>query len=199
MGANRQKNPPAHDYAGGKGATELYQRDHQRRSTRRRPRRHRYLRGHTDVFPASKGECTLRLTLCLPCSRSLTGAALSGALNCALLYWRMLDHLISEDPIFKPAVLAEPKDAFTPMARASTAQVQTAQVQTADFLSSFGLAEEEEMISSAEADVARAARDYFRAHHTGPAELGDPQADLRSPARFTRYAAQAVSETLPAR
>jgi hypothetical protein len=129
----------------------------------------------------------------------LTGAALSGALNCALLYWRMLDHLISEDPIFKPAVLAEPKDAFTPMARASTAQVQTAQVQTADFLSSFGLAEEEEMISSAEADVARAARDYFRAHHTGPAELGDPQADLRSPARFTRYAAQAVSETLPAR
>lgn len=115
------------------------------------------MRGHTDVFPASKGECTLRLTLCLPCSRSLTGAALSGALNCALLYWRMLDHLISEDPIFKPAVLAEPKDAFTPMARASTAQVQTAQVQTADFLSSFGLAEEEEMISSAEADVARAA------------------------------------------
>lgn len=57
----------------------------------------------------------------------------------------------------------------------------------------------DETFDAGDADVARAARDYFRAHHTGPAELGDPQADLRSPARFTRYAAQAVSETLPAR
>jgi hypothetical protein len=57
----------------------------------------------------------------------------------------------------------------------------------------------DETFDASQADVARAARDYFRSHHTGASELGDPQADLRSPAHFTRYAAQAALATLPAR
>jgi hypothetical protein len=57
----------------------------------------------------------------------------------------------------------------------------------------------DEAFDAGQADVARAARDYFRDHHTGPSELADPQADLRSPAHFTRYAAQAALATLPAR
>ncbi len=57
----------------------------------------------------------------------------------------------------------------------------------------------DETFDSAQADVARAARDYFRSHHTGHVELGDPQADMRSPGLFSRYAAQAVTATLPLR
>jgi hypothetical protein len=57
----------------------------------------------------------------------------------------------------------------------------------------------DETFDAGDAEVARSARDYFRAHHTGPAELGDPQADLRSPSHFSRYAAQAAFDTLPAR
>lgn len=57
----------------------------------------------------------------------------------------------------------------------------------------------DETFDSAQADVARAARDYFRSHHTGHIELGDPQADMRSPGLFSRYAAQAATATLPLR
>lgn len=57
----------------------------------------------------------------------------------------------------------------------------------------------DEVFDSGDAEVARTARDFFRAHHTGPTELGDPQADLRSPNRFARYSAAAVVHTLPAR
>jgi len=57
----------------------------------------------------------------------------------------------------------------------------------------------DESFDASQADVARAARDYFRGHHTGSSELADPQADLRSPSRFCRYTAQALWQTLPKR
>lgn len=69
----------------------------------------------------------------------------------------MLDHLISDDPAFSPKVLEEPKAGFTPLGRATTAEVQTAQVRTADFLTALGLQSDEDIIAEAEADVARAA------------------------------------------
>jgi hypothetical protein len=57
----------------------------------------------------------------------------------------------------------------------------------------------DETFDASQAEVARSARDYFRSHHTGSAELADPQADLRSPTRFCRYTGQAVWQTLPRR
>jgi hypothetical protein len=57
----------------------------------------------------------------------------------------------------------------------------------------------DETFDASQAEVARSARDYFRSHHTGSAELADPQADLRSPSRFCRYTAQTVWKTLPQR
>lgn len=57
----------------------------------------------------------------------------------------------------------------------------------------------DEAFDASQAEVARAARDYFRSHHTGSSELADPQADLRSPSRFCRYTAQALWQTLPKR
>lgn len=57
----------------------------------------------------------------------------------------------------------------------------------------------DETFDASQPEVARAARDHFRSHHTGAAELADPQADLRSPSRFCRYTAQAAWKTLPAR
>lgn len=69
----------------------------------------------------------------------------------------MLDHLIADDPVFTPSVLAEPKADFTPLDRASTAQIQTAQVQTTDFLSALGLADDSEVIEAAQNEAARAA------------------------------------------
>ena len=57
----------------------------------------------------------------------------------------------------------------------------------------------DETFDASQAEVARSARDYFRGHHTGSAELADPQADLRSPTRFCRYTGQAVWQTLPRR
>jgi hypothetical protein len=57
----------------------------------------------------------------------------------------------------------------------------------------------DETFDASQAEVARSARDYFKSHHTGSAELADPQADLRSPSRFCRYTAQTVWQTLPQR
>jgi len=69
----------------------------------------------------------------------------------------VLDHLISDDPAFTPAVLSNPRAGFTPLDRAKPAEVQTAQVRTADFLTALGLQSDEDIIAAAEAEVARAA------------------------------------------
>lgn len=57
----------------------------------------------------------------------------------------------------------------------------------------------DETFDASQAEVARSARDYFKAHHTGASELADPQADLRSPSRFCRYTATTALQTLPQR
>lgn len=57
----------------------------------------------------------------------------------------------------------------------------------------------DEVFDAAQPAVARSARDYFKEHHTGVAELLDPQADMRSPLKFSRYAMQAALSTVPAR
>lgn len=57
----------------------------------------------------------------------------------------------------------------------------------------------DETFDASQPEVARSAKDYFRTHHTGSAELADPQADLRSATRFSRYAMQAALATVPAR
>ncbi|MCE2827610.1 MAG: hypothetical protein LW626_11085 [Verrucomicrobium sp.] len=57
----------------------------------------------------------------------------------------------------------------------------------------------DETFDASQAEIARSARDYFKAHHTGASELADPQADLRSPIRFCRYTGDAAWRTLPTR
>jgi hypothetical protein len=57
----------------------------------------------------------------------------------------------------------------------------------------------DELFDSARGDVARAARDFFKAEHGGPSEMADPQADLRSARLFSRYVFRSALATMPAR
>jgi hypothetical protein len=69
----------------------------------------------------------------------------------------MLDHLVSPTVEYTPEVLDDPKQGFTPISRANSAQIVAAQEQTGDFLTSMGVVEDEEVVNQAQVAAAQAA------------------------------------------
>lgn len=87
----------------------------------------------------------------------------------------MLDHLVSPTVEYTPEVLDDPKQGFTPISRANSAQIVSAQERTGDFLTSMGVVDDDEVVNHAQVAAAQVA---FGAVATGNPDNKDVQDKL---------------------